>query len=66
MMIVQAALTRSWGFGALAFVLLLAAYFGAVSLVSGWRFRMKPASGSRLHRCSNGSLFRSSRIRFEG
>jgi Cu+-exporting ATPase len=37
-MIVRAALTRSWGFGALAFGLLLAVYFGAVSVVSGWRF----------------------------
>ena len=40
MTLVQAVFTRSWGFGALAFVLLLAAYFGAVSLVSGWRFTL--------------------------
>jgi len=39
-MIAQRALTRSSGFGALAFGLLLAAYFGAVSLVSGWRFTL--------------------------
>jgi len=39
-MIAQLALTRSSGFGALAFGLLLAAYFGAVSLVSGWRFTL--------------------------
>jgi Cu+-exporting ATPase len=32
--------TRSSGFGALAFGLLLAVYFGAVSLVSGWRFTL--------------------------
>jgi len=44
MMIVQAALTRSWGFGALAFGLLLAVYFGAVSLVSGWRFTVSQFS----------------------
>ena len=37
-MIVQDHLTRASGFGALAFGLLLAVYFGAVSLVSGWRF----------------------------
>ena len=39
-MIAQLVLTRSSGFGALAFGLLLAAYFGAVSLVSGWRFTL--------------------------
>lgn len=33
-------MSRSSGFGALAFGLLLAAYFGAVSLVSGWRFTL--------------------------
>lgn len=37
-MTVRDPLTRSLSFGALAFGLLLAAYFGAVSLVSGWRF----------------------------
>lgn len=40
MMLAQAGSTRSWGFGALAFVLMLAVYFGAVSLVSGWRFTL--------------------------
>jgi Cu+-exporting ATPase len=40
MMPVRAVSTRSWGFGALAFGLLLAVYFGAVSLVSGWRFTL--------------------------
>ncbi len=45
MMIVQIALTRSRRFGALAFGLLLAAYFGAVSLVSGWRFALSQFSG---------------------
>ncbi|MGB5079379.1 MAG: hypothetical protein WBO23_01400, partial [Burkholderiales bacterium] len=39
-MAVQRASTRFWGFGALAFGLLLAVYFGAVSLVSGWRFTL--------------------------
>jgi len=39
-MIARLVLTRSSGFGALAFGLLLAAYFGAVSLVSGWRFTL--------------------------
>lgn len=43
-MIVQDPLTRSSGFGALAFGLLLAAYFGAVSLVSGWRFTVSQFS----------------------
>jgi Cu+-exporting ATPase len=44
MIVVQAASTRSWGFGVLAVVLLLAAYFGAVSLVSGWRFALSQFS----------------------
>ena len=44
MLIVQVALTRSWGFGALAFALLLAAYFGTVSLVSGWLFTVSQFS----------------------
>jgi len=44
MTIVQPALTRSWGFGALAFGLLLLVYFGAVSLVSGWRFTLSQFS----------------------
>jgi len=43
-MIVRDTLTRSSGFGALAFGLLLAAYFGAVSLVSGWRFTVSQFS----------------------
>jgi P-type Cu+ transporter len=36
--------TQPWSFGALAFGLLLAAYFGAVSLVSGWRFTLSQFS----------------------
>jgi Cu+-exporting ATPase len=36
--------SRSWGFGALAFGLLLVVYFGAVSLVSGWRFTLSQFS----------------------
>lgn len=40
----HSALARSWGFGALAFGLLLAAYFGVVSLVSGWRFTVSQFS----------------------
>jgi P-type Cu+ transporter len=43
-MTVQGPLTRSSAFGALAFGLLLAAYFGAVSLVSGWRFTVSQLS----------------------
>ena len=43
-MLAQVGSTRSWGFGALAFVLLLAVYFGAVSLVSGWRFTLSQFS----------------------
>jgi P-type Cu+ transporter len=35
---------RPWGFGALAFGLLLALYFGAVSLVSGWSFTVSQFS----------------------
>jgi len=34
-------MSRSSGLGALASGLLLAAYFGAVSLVSGWRFTLE-------------------------
>lgn len=44
MLVGQVASTRSWGFGALAFGLLLAAYFGAVSLVSGWSFTLSQFS----------------------
>jgi Cu+-exporting ATPase len=42
--IVPDSLTRSSGFAALAFGLLLAVYFGAVSLVSGWRFTVSQFS----------------------
>lgn len=35
---------RSWGFGLLASGLLFAVYFGAVSLVSGWRFTVSQFS----------------------
>lgn len=44
MVIVPDSLTRSSGFAALAFGLLLAVYFGAVSLVSGWRFTVSQFS----------------------
>jgi P-type Cu+ transporter len=41
--------TQPWSFGALAFGLLLAAYFGAVSLVSGWRFTLSQFSEFRYY-----------------
>jgi P-type Cu+ transporter len=39
-----AASTRPWAFGAIAFGLLLAVFFAAVSLVSGWRFTISQFS----------------------
>jgi len=41
---IQAPFTRSSGFGAFAFGLLLAVFFAAVSLVSGWRFAVSQFS----------------------
>ena len=43
-MTAQGTAARSWGFGALAFGLLLAVYFAAVSLVSGWGFAVSQFS----------------------
>jgi P-type Cu+ transporter len=43
-MTAQGASARSWGFGALAFGLLLAVYFAAVSLISGWSFALSQFS----------------------
>ena len=40
----QTALARPSGFGALAFGMMLAVYFGALTLVSGWSFTVSQFS----------------------
>lgn len=43
-MLTQMAIARSAGFGALAFGIMLAVYFGALTLVSGWGFALNQFS----------------------
>lgn len=39
-MVIQATMARPVGFGAAAFAALLVVYFGALTLISGWRFTL--------------------------